>query len=382
MAPTNNHFLRSAKAALPRVASAVIVLACFVWMTPLRSGLAALAQAMYTRLHVEGNFFAGLPESSETIFLVGDAGAMTDGVTKALERATRGTTTPPTLVYLGDNIYPLGIPASTSTPEWRLARARLMKQIDPFRPLTRQIFFTSGNHDWENHSPDGWNAMKRETAIIDAELGAGHLLPARGCPGPTRTQLFPDLQMIALDSSWWLHEYSKPSRIDDGCEVFSENEIVRALDEMLKNTPPGVETLVILHHPLLATLADHAHSKCPFSPDCPAYTSMREKIGVVLAKHRPFLCASGHNHALQIHREQSGCRTYVVSGGGSTVYPAKQPKSAEFAVASLGFMAVHRDARSNWRLDVIGVRADDSALPIGSKVLYSTTAKTSDTTTN
>ena len=358
-----------------RATSIVVTLACIAWITPLRAHITSALQSVYKTLHIQGDYFAGLPNSSETVFLVGDAGAISQGVSNALERAVRGTTSRPALIYLGDNIYPVGLPAFVDTPEWRLARARLMKQIDPFRALTSHIFFTPGNHDWENHSTEGWNAIKRETALIEATLGAGHLAPANGCPGPTRIQLFPDLQLIALDSSWWLHEHAKPARSEDGCELFSENDVENALDVMLTNTPTGVESLVILHHPLLPASSDHAHSKCPYSSDCPTYVSMKEKLSAVLAKHRPLICASGHNHAMQVHRDEGGCRTYVVSGGGSTVYPAKQPKTAEFAKASLGFMVLHRGTDRDWKLDVVGVRPDDSALPINSRLIYSTVVK-------
>jgi hypothetical protein len=363
------------KLVFSRISSIVVTLASIVWITPLRSHLTSTLQSIYKTLHIEGDYFAGLPESSESVFLVGDAGTMTQGVATALERAVRGTITPPALIYLGDNIYPVGLPDAVDTPEWRLARANLMKQIDPFRALTSHIFFTPGNHDWENHSPEGWNAIKRETALIEATLGTGRLAPANGCPGPARIQLFPDLQLIALDSSWWLHEHAKPARREDGCEVFSEDGVVRALDAILTDTPPGVDSMVILHHPLLPTNSDHAHSKCPYSLDCPTYVSMREKLSAVLVKHRPLICASGHNHALQVHRGEAGCRTYVVSGGGSTVYAAKQPKGAEFARASLGFVVLHRGPDTDWKLDVVGVRADDSALPVNSRLIYSTSAR-------
>jgi hypothetical protein len=358
-----------------RVACAMVTCAYIAWITPLRAHITSTLQSVYTTLHIHGDYFRGLPESAEAVFLVGDAGAMTQGIANALERAIRGTAIPPALIYLGDNIYPLGVPASVDTPDWRLAHANLMRQIEPFRGLTSHILFTPGNHDWENHSAEGWNAMKRETALIEATLGSGRLAPANGCPGPTKIQLFPDLQLIALDSSWWLHDHAKPVRSEDGCDVFSENGVVSALDVMLTDSPAGVESVVILHHPLLAANSDQAHTKCPYSPDCATYVSMRDKLSAVLAKHRPLICASGHNHALQVHRDKGGCRTYVVSGGGSTVYPAKQPTDAEFAEASLGFMVLHRGAERVWKLDVVGVSADDSALPLNSRLIYSTSVK-------
>jgi hypothetical protein len=347
------------------------MLAYIVWATPLRTHVSRALQKTYKTLHMHGDFFGGYSDSTETVFLVGDAGEMTEGVFTALERAIRGTATPPTLIYLGDNIYPLGMPASTETPEGRLARSNLSKQMDPFRLLTRQILFTPGNHDWENHSPAGWDAVRREGVMIEETLGSGHLIPSNGCPGPTRSILTPSLQVIALDSTWWLHPHAKPSRVEDGCDTFTEDTVAKALDAMLTETPQGVETLIILHHPLLPANADRAHTKCPFSPECPEYISMRERLSSVLTKHRPLLCASGHNHALQVHKDSAGCRTYVVSGGGSSIYNASQPGTAQFASAALGFMALSRSSRGDWRLDVIRVSSSDSLLPHRSEVVFS-----------
>jgi len=352
----------------------IAVLVALAWMSPLRGYMAMSLHGGYRLLHIDGENFAGRSNALAAVFLVGDAGSMTEGVMKSLVRAAQNMSAPK-LIYLGDNIYPNGLPASPETAEWRHASAQLLRQIEPFRALTGGIFFTPGNHDWENHSAGGWEAMKRQSAFIEAALGTGHMAPSNGCPGPTKVDLLPDLQAIALDSSWWLHNHVKPTLPQDGCENFTEDAVVSALDEMLTNTPAGVDTLLILHHPLLPPDSDHAHSKCPFSPDCPTYASMREKLTAVIGKHRPLLCASGHNHSLQVHHNQAGCRTYVVSGGGSTAYQAEQPKNAIFAEAALGFMILYRDPSAGWKLDVVRARADDSPLPRSSSLAFSTSVQ-------
>ncbi len=358
-----------------RILGVILIMATLVFATPLKQYINSAIHATYTSLHIRGEIYAGPKSASEAIFLVGDAGAMTDTVALALQKAISGASSPPILLYAGDNIYPLGMPKREDSSAWNLASSLLLKQIDPFRSSTRDILFVPGNHDWENHSADGWEAIKRENSFIESALGPGHILPPNGCPGPVRKQLFSDLQLIAVDSSWWLHEYAKPTHPDHGCPVFSQDGLVSELDSMLRETPEGVETVFLTHHPLLSAKSDHAHTKCPFSTDCPEYVSMREKLSSILVKYRPLLCVSGHNHALQIHREQSGCRTYAVSGGGSNVYKTKQPQTAEFAEASLGFMVLHRAANAAWNLDVIRVRSEDSLLPPSAVLAFSTSAR-------
>lgn len=334
--------------------------------------LAGVVQSLYRSLGVSGSFFSALPEDSQVVVLIGDAGAITDGVHEALQAIVAAAPPSQALVYLGDNIYPNGVPADTSSILWRDAYNRLMRQIDPFKAKTGRIYFTPGNHDWENYAADGWGSVQRQSDLIRAALGEGHALPSRGCPGPVREQIFTNLQIVALDSSWWMHEHRKPSTPEDGCATFSPDGVLHALDEMLSSTPPGVETIIILHHPLVEVGPDPVHTRCPFSPNCPPYADMRTRLSRILAKHRPMLCASGHRHALEVLKEAAGCRNYVVSGGASNLHPAPQDSKLLFSESALGFMLLHRTSSTRWTLDVVTVRGDDSFLPMESRVAYST----------
>lgn len=354
---------------------AVLLIALIGTRKEVQSVASTIARRAYLRLGLTGPHFPQMPAGADVVFLIGDAGAMSDGVLVALQNAVRAAPQASAMLYLGDNVYPTGIPKDKQSSEWHVARASLMKQIDPFVGQTERIYFVPGNHDWENHGVDGWGAAQRHTELVDGRLGGGHALPPGGCPGPSRIQLFSDLQLIALDSSWWLHDHRKPSSAADGCEVFSEEGVVAALDSMLASTPTGVETIIALHHPLLPARTNVAHTSCPFSPDCPRYAQMVDKLTRVLSKYRPLLCASGHNHLLQVLKDAGGCRTYVVSGGGSYKYAAPRAHNFAFSESTLGFMILHRDRGSPWTLDVIRTRSDTSLLPPKWELAYQVDVK-------
>ena len=353
-----------------------LILAAVVFVAlrpePIRA-LAGVVQSLYRAIGVSGSFFNAIPKDSQVVTLIGDAGAMTDGVHRALQAIVEAAPPSQALVYLGDNIYPNGVPADAHSVHWRDAHNRLMRQIEPFKAKTGRIYFTPGNHDWENHASDGWGAVQRQTDLINVALGDGHALPARGCPGPVREHLFPNLQILALDSSWWMHEHRKPSAPHDGCTTLSPEGVLSTLNEMLTTTPSDVETIVILHHPLVEAGPDPVHTRCPFSPNCPPYADMRTRLSLVLAKHRPMLCASGHKHVLEVLKEAAGCRNYVISGGASNVHSAPHDPRLLFSQSALGFMLLHRTSSTPWNLDVVTVRGDDSFLPMESRVAYSTT---------
>jgi|GEM_PF-3366564 len=353
------------------LAVATIVALTLVFTVPtIHTRVGRMAQAMYTRVGVEGSFFSTSVPGNITVFLVGDAGDITQTVLSALKVAVMGASSPKALIYLGDNVYPSGIPADTNTLGWQNAHRNLLKQIEPFRSFTNAIYFIPGNHDWDSHSEDGWSAAKRETNLIDEALGTGHSLPPNGCPGPVRVDIVPGLQLIALDSSWWLHEYKKPSGPNDGCETFSPEGVLAALDAILTTTPQGVDSIVALHHQLVEPKSDVAHLTCPTSPTCPSYATMRNQLSGILSKHRPLLCASGHNHLLQVMKEQGGCRHYVVSGSASTTYEAPQEVAASFSESAPGFMILHRGTKGPWILDVIETSRDDSLLPPRSRRVF------------
>ncbi len=364
--------MKSKKDLLIRALGAVFILALsLIYSVPaLRSGTARVAQSLYSAAGVKGEFFSVDHVDATTVFLVGDAGDMTESVLASLRAAVRATPSSKALLYLGDNVYPNGIPTDTSTHAWEAARRNLLRQIEPLRAFTDKIYFIPGNHDWENHSEDGWNAAKRETRFIDDALGSGHSLPPNGCPGPVRVELVSGLQLVALDSSWWLHEHRKPSNSSDGCETFSPEGVLSSLDAMLASTPAGTETIIALHHPIIEPKADVAHPDCPTGPTCPSYIDMRDRLSAILAKHQPLLCASGHNHVLQVLRDQAGCRNYVVSGAASTTYQAPQELTASFSESALGFMVLSQRGKEPWMLDVIKTSRDDSLMPYSSRSVF------------
>src|ERR1700753_2721816 len=145
----------------------------------------------------------------QRIFLVGDAGQLTDGhhpVCDWLKGHVDWNDTSNVLVYLGDNIYPHGMPAEGSG-DLDLARKILDYQVSVVAGKKARAFFVPGNHDWRQGKTGGWAQLKNEETYIQS-LGMPNveMLPSGGCPGPVAVPLGDKVVLVCMDSQWWLQD--------------------------------------------------------------------------------------------------------------------------------------------------------------------------------
>ena len=179
------------------------------------------------------------PEEIETtLFLIGDAGepdprqpsisldSMRRQAAEAPERSI--------VVFLGDNVYPDGVPLD-STLTWADSRRRLTAQIDAVPPGARGIFLP-GNHDWSGEGAYGLYAVRLQEKMINS-LAHGRdirMLPGNGCPGPVAVDTG-RLRFIALDTQWWLHEGPRPLDPTSSCGGTQEQYSSGKLDRLIVN---------------------------------------------------------------------------------------------------------------------------------------------------
>jgi hypothetical protein len=185
------------------------------------------------------------------LFLIGDAGAppVNDPVLRALSSQVAADPARSLVVFLGDNIYPSGLPPE-GAPDRRESERRLDAQIAVLTRHDARGVFVPGNHDWGAWGPDGWNAVRRQGArIADRGGPAVALLPPDGCPGPTVLDVETHLRLVAIDTQWWLHDYDKPRHPHSSCAHDSEDEVVGGLRAAVEGAA-GRKVVVIAHHPL------------------------------------------------------------------------------------------------------------------------------------
>jgi len=264
-----------------------------------------------------------------TLLLIGDAGepdprqvgAPLDSLTALASVAPERTI----IVFLGDNVYPGGIPAEGAA-EWADARRRLDAQIKAIPPGVRGIFLP-GNHDWANETAFGLYSIRLQEQMISA-LAQGRnvrLIPGNGCPGPVSLDVG-RLRLIALDTQWWLHSYivrDSSSR----CASSTMGSVTAALRNEVRAPGEGRVVLVAAHHPLMTGGAHGGYCGItgPYrrfggaSQDINSSTNrtMRDSIRSAFAGHPPLAYIAGHDHNLQVLRGGPNVKYIIVSGAGS-----------------------------------------------------------------
>lgn len=293
------------------------------------------------------------------VFLLGDAGdnaaspALTLLRTKLAEADAQSA-----VVFLGDNLYPAGLPDS-SAADWTEAEPRLRAQLDAVQDFAGRVVFIPGNHDWDNGGRDGLAAVRRQEAYVEAVLGRGNtFLPDDGFPGPVEVNLADDLTLVVLDTQWWLHRFDKAFGDADDYDLNEAGDFLLELEDMiLKHRNENL--LVVGHHPLVSndphggrfSARDHftpfpivgtlhalyrrfigrrqdlAHAR---------YASLRRELMERFGVHDDLIYAAGHAHSLQYFHvgETRTFQHHLVSGAGSRPEPVAPRHGAIFTAGN------------------------------------------------
>jgi hypothetical protein len=333
-----------------------------------------------------------------SLFLVGDAGApraprepLLDALAAAAGARVRSLGSDRvTVVFLGDNVYPAGLRASDHAGRAEDVR-RLDAQLDAVRHSGARGIVVPGNHDWADGGSDGWNAVKRETRFVAARGAV--VLPPDGCPGPASMPLGTQLELVFLDTQWWLQSGARPSDARSGCAETSEAEVERALAASLQAAGDR-HAIVLAHHPLrsggphggvsgwkehlfplrelqrslwiplpgIGSIYPILRARGVAAQDIPSAENarMRASIERGFGATPPLLFAAGHDHSLQLLRGGAGARFHAVSGAGSQAnltwaYPID---GTLFAAAEPGWMRLDAYASGAVELTVEAITKD------------------------
>jgi hypothetical protein len=294
-------------------------------------------------------------EIETTLFLLGDAGepdprqvgAPLDSLAvQAAEAPERSV-----IVFLGDNVYPGGVPEEGAA-EWADARRRLEAQVRAIPPGVRGIF-VPGNHDWGDERAFGLYSIRLQEQMI-ASMARGRnvrMLPGNGCPGPVSVD-FGRLRVVTLDTQWWLHSYIVRDS-SSHCPESTMGAVTASLRDQVHPPGDGRVVFVVGHHPLMTGGAHGGYCGVagPFrrfggtSQDIlgGANQQMRDSLRSAFATRPPLAYAAGHDHTLQVLRGGRNVDYVLVTGAGSpskTECAVKLRESYYVTQHRAGFMRV------------------------------------------
>lgn len=326
------------------------------------------ACATYNTQIKNNNFNTQFPdkEIDHTFYLIGDAGNSAMGTSSIalqsfkqnLSKASKNSTA----IFLGDNIYPKGLPKKGHKNR-AFAEHQLDIQTAAVKNFNGETIFVPGNHDWYS----GLSGLIRQEKYIEEILGKNTFLPVNGCPIENR-HLGEDIDLIIIDSEWYLTNWDSHPTINDDCEIKTRSKFFDELEGLIKKAR-GKTTLIALHHPMftngshggqysfkshltplpvLGSLKNLIRKTSGISPadiQNNRYNEFRKRIITLSQENDKTIFISGHDHNLQYLLKDN--IPQIVSGSGSKKN-ATRNVDGEFSSSHPGFarLDVFKDGSS------------------------------------
>jgi hypothetical protein len=332
----------------------------------------------YLLLFITANIFAQQVDVvNHSVFLVGDAGEHyvdKSPIGKQLRLQVAERSDRATVLYLGDNIYPRGLP-DVGQRLRKEGEHILDTQISWIKDTGAKGIFIPGNHDWHHWGRKGQKYMMNQQQWIDSVKDERiTLLPRDGCPGPVEVPLDSTTLLVVIDTQWFLHQWDKPGE-ESSCDAKTTADVLNLLhDVFIRNKSKRI--IIAGHHPIY-TYGEHG-GVFPFKSHIfplldathylyiplpvigsiyplyrkwfghiqdtphPVYREFSKGIEKIISEFPGSVYVNGHEHALEhIVKDSSH---FIVSGSGAKVEHVRKKGYAKYAEDVRGFV----------RLDILG----------------------------
>ncbi|WP_282136454.1 metallophosphoesterase [Seonamhaeicola maritimus] len=327
------------------------------------------ACSTYKPQYKEGVQIQDLPKGdiAHSFYLIGDAGNSPIGsqsvAVKKFKEALIKADENSTVLFLGDNIYPKGLPKKSEESR-AFAEHQLNVQTDAVKDFKGRTVFIPGNHDWYSN---GLKGLKRQENYIEDILGKNTFLPENGCP-LEKVEISDDIVMIIIDSEWYLTNWDKHPTINDDCEIKTRAKFFEELEGLVKKAR-GKTTLMVMHHPMftngphggqysfgmhmtpipiLGTLKNVLRETSGVSPadlQNKKYNTFKKRVVTLAQENEKVVFVSGHEHSLQYIIKDN--LPQIISGSGSKATPTRNV-DGEFSASDSGYarLDVYKDGSS------------------------------------
>ncbi|NNC83130.1 MAG: BamA/TamA family outer membrane protein [Flavobacteriales bacterium] len=203
-------------------------------------------------LFAQVELLPSLPDAPihKEILLIGNTGGAPDEqIGLALARPYMDASDDVLTLFLGDMIIPRGMEEKAERFE-QGKRLQLDRQLDFAENYPDRVFFTPGDKDWDDGGRRGRKSVQRLEDYIQDRLDWDALIPDNACAGP-EVEEQGLVNIIAIDTQWWLHRYERSIGQADGCDAVDELGFIDAVKAALKDSR-NQHTLLIGHHPVMS----------------------------------------------------------------------------------------------------------------------------------
>lgn len=343
------------------------------------------------------------------VVLIGDAGeADRDNANLALlEEVAGAVPARTTVLFLGDNVYPRGLPAAGepgAERERQQAEDVLSLWLNTVERSGAAAVFIPGNHDWRKGRQGGMTRVLEQERFVRehaADPRRVRSLPRDACPGPIVLDLGSHARVVIADTEWLLTEGQERG---EDCTWGIEGEAAslgagnEAFFAALAEAARGAgkrHMLFAAHHPLrtrgphggyftgrefffpLTIWKNWLYLPLPILYPVVRYGIVRNPQDMVSSRNRAMvegiesalaaapgavLAAAGHDHALQVFDDGEAVR--AVSGSGAHSDIAGVTDSTVFKHGAPGMMAVDYFRDGSVLLRVLEPRRDAPAVEV------------------
>lgn len=301
------------------------------------------------------------------IFLVGDAGnadePQSQHTLNLLKSQLDAANSNSMLIFLGDNIYPNGMP-DKSDKNYALAEKKLEDQLSIVKNFKGKTLVIPGNHDWYS----GLDGMKAQEDFVKNYLNDKKaFLPKNSCPIDD-ISLTKDIKLIVIDSEWALLNWDKHPGINKNCDIKTREDFFTEFKDLI-NKNQDKQIIVALHHPVISsgTHAGFSSAKSnlfPLKSKIPLpgvaslinvvrassganpedinnqhYADLANRLKSIVQEKENVIFVSGHDHNLQYHQARN--IRQIISGAGSKVDPASIREKTDFSYGGSGFAVLN-----------------------------------------
>lgn len=312
---------------------------------------------------------------AHTFFLIGDAGNSDEDKAKKtlnqLHEELLKSDKNATLLFLGDNIYPKGMPNKEDKSSYDLAKTKLLNQLKLSKGFKGKTIFIPGNHDWYN----GIKGLNRQEEFVTDYLNDKKSFSPRKACAIDDEKINDFTTLITIDSQWFLEDWDKTPTMNDDCDIKSREAFLEEFESLLtKNKDKTV--IVALHHPLMSngshggqfslkkqifpleqkiplpvigSLLNFIRKTSGISPQDiqnKQYTFFSKRMKTLLQGHDNVVVVSGHDHNLQ-YIDHDNIKQ-IISGAGSKSEAAKAVYPNDFSYGKNGFasLKVYRNGKT------------------------------------
>jgi len=342
--------------------SIAIILKCLFFILLLQSCATNHSQFGSNTSAIIKDNFENPKTISHTFYLIGDAGNATDEKSKRLfpilEDRLEKADTSSTLIFLGDNIYPKGMPQKGSVDR-KSAEEKLAVQMALSKKFKGHTIFIPGNHDWAS----GIDGLEAQEKIVNDYFRKKAFLPRNNCAIENAT-INDDVALIIIDSEWYLQDWDKHPTINEDCDIKTREHFFTVLESELNNNQKKT-TIIAMHHPLMSngkhggqfslrkqifpfeskiplpiigTAVNFLRKTSGISPQdiqSKNYNTLVKRIKTLIGDKNNIIVVSGHDHSLQ-YIDNEGIKQ-IVSGAGSKEEAARAIAKNDFSFGHSGY---------------------------------------------